>query len=133
MRRHELSDVEWGRIKPLLGSRSGQRSMRGDHDFINAVVWRVKTGGQWRNLPERLGHWKTVYNRFHRSTKTGRGEAIFKALRLDVDELGALADASVVRAHQDAAERRRPATSPSCALHPCFFGCANQRQPLACL
>nr|WP_301340566.1 IS5 family transposase [Myxococcus xanthus] len=98
-----MSDAEWSRIEPLLGSRSGPRSKRGGRDFINAVVWRVKTGVQWRDLPERFGHWKTVYNRFHRWTKTGRWEAIFKALRLDVDELGSHADASVVRAHQDAA------------------------------
>ncbi|NNC19045.1 IS5 family transposase [Corallococcus exiguus] len=103
MRRHELSDAEWSRIEPLLGARSGPRSKRGDRDFINAVVWRVKTGVQWRDLPERFGHWKAVYNRFHRWAKTGRWEAIFKALQLDVDELGSLADASVVRAHQDAA------------------------------
>ncbi|MFP2896381.1 transposase [Corallococcus sp. 4LFB] len=32
----------------------------------NAVIWGVKTGVQWRDLPERFGHWKTVYNRFHR-------------------------------------------------------------------
>ncbi|NOK01109.1 transposase [Myxococcus xanthus] len=97
MRRHELSDAEWSRIEPLLGSRSGPRSKRGDRDFINAVVWRVKTGVQWRDLPERFGHWKTVYNRFHRWTKTGRWEAFFKALRLDVDELGSLADVKLPR------------------------------------
>ncbi|RKG58518.1 IS5 family transposase [Corallococcus sp. CA054B] len=102
VRRHELSDAEWSRIKPLLGSRSGPPSKRGDRDFINAVIWRVKTGVQWRDLPERFGHWKTVYNRFHRWAQVGRWEAIFKALRLPVDELGSLADASVVRAHQDA-------------------------------
>ncbi|RKG58830.1 transposase [Corallococcus sp. AB011P] len=82
VRRHEQSDAEWSRIEPLLGSRTGPRSKRGDRDFINAVVWRVKPGFQWRDLPERFGHWKTVYNRFHRWTKTGRWEAIFKALRL---------------------------------------------------
>lgn len=62
---------------------------------------------QWRDLPERFSHWKTVYNRFHRWAKSGRWEAIFKALRLDVDELGSLADASVVRAHQGAAGGKR--------------------------
>ncbi|QQR43660.1 IS5 family transposase [Myxococcus xanthus] len=104
MRRHELSDAEWSSIEPLLGSRSGPPLKRGDRDFINVVIWRVKTGVQWRELPERLGHWKTVYNRFHRWAKTGRWEAIFKALRLDVDVLGSLADASVVREHQDASD-----------------------------
>ncbi len=103
MRRHELSDSEWERIPPLLGRRSGPPSKRGDRDFINAVVWRVRTGVQWRDLPERFGSWKTVYNRFHRWAHTGRWEAIFKELRLEVDDLGSLVDASIVRAHQDAA------------------------------
>ena len=103
MRRHELNDSEWERIRPLLGRRSGPPSKRGDRDFINAVVWRVRTGVQWRDLPERFGSWKTVYNRFHRWAHTGQWEAIFKELRLEVDDLGSLVDASIVRAHQDAA------------------------------
>ena len=105
MRRHELTEGEWARIEPLLGVRSGPRSKRGDRDFINAVVWKVKTGVQWRDLHERFGNWKTVYNRFYRWAHAGRWEAIFNELRLEVDpdELGSLVDASVVRAHQDAA------------------------------
>ncbi|WP_407667477.1 transposase [Myxococcus dinghuensis] len=59
MRRHELSDAQWNHIKPVLGSRTGPPSRRGDRDFIDAVVWRVKTGVQWRDLPERFGNWKT--------------------------------------------------------------------------
>ncbi|RKG82028.1 transposase [Corallococcus exercitus] len=43
-----MSDAEWSRIEPLLGSRSGPPSKRGERDFINAVIWRVKTGVQWR-------------------------------------------------------------------------------------
>ncbi|NOK09791.1 transposase [Corallococcus exercitus] len=102
MGRHELSDAEWSRIEPLLGSRSGPLSKRGYRDFINAVIWRVKTGVQWRVLPERFGYGKTVYNRFHCWAQAGRLEAIFKALRLEVDARGSLVDASVVQAHQDA-------------------------------
>lgn len=85
--------------------RSGPPSKRGDRDFLNAVVWKVKTGVQWRDLHERFGNWKTVYNRFHRWALAGRWEAIFIELRLeaDPDEIGSLIDASVVRAHQDAA------------------------------
>jgi len=103
VRRHELTDSEWNRIKPLLGRRTGPPSKRGDRDFINAVIWRVKTGVQWRDLPERFGNWKSVYNRFHRWAQTGRWESIFKELRLGIDELGSIVDASIVRAHQDAA------------------------------
>jgi len=105
VRRHELTDAEWARVEPLIPVRSGPISKRGDRDFINAVVWKVKTGVQWRDLHERFGNWKTVYNRFYRWAHAGRWEAIFNELRLEVhpDELGSLVDASVVRAHQDAA------------------------------
>jgi putative transposase len=104
VKRHELTDSEWLRIKPLLGARSGPVSKRGDREFINAVVWKVKTGVQWRDLHERFGNWKTVYNRFNRWAHAGRWETIFNELRLqaDPDEIGSLVDASVVRAHQDA-------------------------------
>lgn len=105
MRRYELTDDEWARVQPLLGIRTGPSSKRGDRDFINAVVWKVRTGVQWRDLHERFGSWKTVYNRFHRWAHAGRWEQIFIALQLEVheDEIGSLVDGSVVRAHQDAA------------------------------
>lgn len=103
MHRHELTDAEWKRIEAILRPRTGPRSKRGDRDFINAVVWRVKTGVPWRDLPERFGAWKTVYNRFIRWAKRGHWEHIFKALAIEVDETGSLLDATIVRAHQDAA------------------------------
>src|SRR5258707_9927856 len=103
MRRHELTDSEWERIRPLVGRRSGPRSRRGDRDFVNAVIWRVKTGVQWRDLAERYGSWKTVHNRFHRRARTGRLESIFQSLRLDVDDVGSLVNPSVVRAQPIAA------------------------------
>jgi len=48
--------------------------------------------GATAGLTRAVRHWKTVYNRFHRWAKTGRWEALFKALRLNVDEPGSLAD-----------------------------------------
>lgn len=103
MRRHELTDEQWNKVLPLLPRRTGPKSKRGDREFLNAVLWHVKTGAPWRDLPERFGSWKTTYNRFARWAARGRFEAIFKALQLEYDEEGSLIDASVVRAHQDAA------------------------------
>ena len=103
MHRHELTDAEWKRIEALLPPRPGPRSKRGDRDFVNAVIWRVRTGVPWRDLPERFGAWKTVYNRFSRWARNGKWERIFKALAIEVDETGSLLDATIVRAHQDAA------------------------------
>jgi transposase len=101
--RHELSDAEWHRIGPLLPEQPGPKSKRGDREFLNAVIWRVRTGVPWRDLPERFGSWKTIYNRFSRWAKRGVWERIFKELAIDVDETGSLLDATIVRAHQDAA------------------------------
>ena len=103
MRRHELSDEQWTKIRRLIPIRTGPKSKRGDRDFVNAVMWRLKTGAPWRDVPERYGPWKTVYNRFARWASRGVWERMFKALQLEVDEVGSLIDGSVVRAHQDAA------------------------------
>ena len=103
MHRYELTDAEWKRIEALLPVRTGPVSKRGDRDFVNAVIWRTKTGVSWRDLPERFGSWKTVYNRFSRWAKTGVWERLFKELAIEVDETGSLLDATTVRAHQDAA------------------------------
>jgi transposase len=102
MHRHELTDQQWHRLEPLL-PRHGRRSTRGDRTFINAVLFLMKTGCPWRDLPERYGNWKTVYNRFANWSRAGHWESIFKALRIKVDRRGSLLDATIARAHQDAA------------------------------
>ena len=102
MRRHELTDDEWATVAPLLPVRPGPVSKRGDRNFLNAVLWRTRTGTPWRDLPERYGSWKTIYNRFARWASAGTWKEIFRALRVG-DEVASLVDATVVRAHQDAA------------------------------
>ena len=102
MHRHELTDAEWKKLEPLLPPRPGPISKRGDREFINAVVWRVRTGTPWRDLHPRFGPWKTIYNRFARWAKRGIWQDIFKALQIEVDDVGSLLDATIVRAHQDA-------------------------------
>ena len=82
--------------------KAGPEAMRGDRLFIEAVLFRAKTGMPWRDLPERFGPWKSVYNRFNNWAKKGYWEVIFKELQLEVDEVGSIVDGSVVRAHQDA-------------------------------
>lgn len=103
MHRHELTDTQWERVRPLLPLTPGPRSKRGDREFINAVLWRARTGVPWRDLHERFGPWKTVYNRFAHWAHRGVWEAVFKELQVEVDDIGSLIDATVVRAHQDAA------------------------------
>jgi transposase len=71
--------------------------------FINAVLWKVRTGAPWRDLPERFGPWKTIYSRFRRWALAGHFQAIFEALQVDVDDQWNAIDGSYVRAHQHSA------------------------------
>jgi transposase len=102
MRRHELTDAQWELIAPLIAHR-GRSSKLGDRCFVNAVIFLLKTGTPWRDLPERFGNWKTVFNRFANWSRKGQWKAIFEALQLKVDKKGSLVDATIVRAHLDAA------------------------------
>jgi putative transposase len=102
--RHALTDKQWTLVHLALPTgRRGPKSRLGDRNFIDAVLYRAKTGIAWRDLPERFGAWKTIYNKFSRWSHLGHWERIFKALQLDVDEDSVIIDSSIVRAHQDAA------------------------------
>ena len=63
-----------------------------------AGLFRTKTGLPWRDLPERFGTWKSVYNRFANWAAKDHWAAIFRELQLEVDETGSMVDGSVVRA-----------------------------------
>jgi transposase len=103
MRRHALTEEQWRRLQKVLPEqKTGPESTLGDRLFIEAVLFRAKTGMPWRDLPERFGPWKTIYNRFNNWAKKGHWELIFKELQLEIDEVGSIVDGSVVRAHQDA-------------------------------
>lgn len=81
--------------------------MHGDRLFVDAVIFRAKTGIQWRDMPERFGNWKSVYNRFRNWAQKDCWAQIFRELRVDIDETASIADGSVVRAHQDASGGKR--------------------------
>ena len=103
MHRHALTEAQWARLQPLLPKQStGPKATRGDRLFIEAVLFRAKTGMPWRDLPERFGPWKSVYNRFANWAQKGHWATIFRELQIEVDQTGSIVDGSVVRAHQDA-------------------------------
>jgi transposase len=103
MHRHALTDEQWERLQAVLPvQRTGPRATLGDRLFIDAVIYRAKTGMPWRDLPERFGPWKSVYNRFSNWSRRGIWARVFKSLQMRVDKTGSIVDGSVIRAHQDA-------------------------------
>lgn len=89
MARYELSDTAWALISPLLPP---ERSKKVGHPYvehrriINGMFWVLCSGAPWRDLPERYGPWKTVYNRFNRWSKSGIINIIFNRLLSILDE-----------------------------------------------
>lgn len=121
MHRHELTDAEWERLVGLLPPAKpplGRPNL--DHrQMVNGMLWILKTGAPWRDLPERYGNWKTVYSRFRRWQRAGVWERILADLQAQGDALGDLnwdlhfVDGTVVRAHQHAAGAKKGDAAPS--------------------
>lgn len=102
-RRHALSDKQWEAIRQHLPTlRTGPKSTLGDRNFLDAVFYRAYTGVPWRDLPERFGPWKSIYNRYANWSRSGHWERIFEAVR-DFDDHFSIMDSTIVRAHQSAA------------------------------
>jgi transposase len=99
MRRHEIGDADWDRVKGLLPARGPNPADRG---FVNAVLYVAKTGVPWRDLPERFGNWNSVWRRFARWAKAGVWGRVLAAVR-DPDVSTLVLDSTVVRAPPHAA------------------------------
>jgi transposase len=101
----ELRGDQWEKLEPFIpGGRKGKRGPRSNNrGFLNALLWIARSGGRWRDLPERFGKYQTVKRRYYRWIKRGILDAIFAALASDADMEWLMIDSTIVRAHQHAA------------------------------
>jgi transposase len=105
IKRYELSEAQWHRIEALLPGKAGDpgRTAGDNRLFINGVLWVLRSGARWSDLPERYGKYKTVHKRFTRWARAGVWEGIFALLARDRDNEYLMIDSSIVRAHAQAA------------------------------
>jgi len=111
MGRHELSDAAYALIEPLLPLNDGKtgRPWSPHRPIINGILWRLHTGAQWRDIPERYGSCKTIYDRYVWWRRDGTWDRIIAALQLQLDTRGLIdtdqwaIDGTMVRAHRGAA------------------------------
>ncbi|MGW3044168.1 IS5 family transposase [Kitasatospora sp. NPDC001159] len=118
MGRGELTDAAWVRIEPLLPKHDGAgRPWRDHRQVVNGVLWRLRTGAPWRDLPSRYGPWQTVYRRFAHWEKDGTWAKLLEEVQVRDDAVGAVEwtvsiDSTVARAHQHAAGARKKGNAP---------------------
>ena len=105
MKRYELTKEQWERIKPLLPpEETGKRGRprKGNRTMLNGMLWIVRSGAQWRELPAAYGPWQSVYARFSKWRDDGTLEAVFHALSGDADMENLSVDSTCVKVHESA-------------------------------
>ena len=109
-----LSDEQWERIEPLMPSSDGQRGrpFRDHRQVVEGIIYRLRTGIAWRDLPASFGPHQTVSKRHRRFSKDGTWDRIHARLVAEADAAGAVdwavsVDSTVNRAHQHATNMSR--------------------------
>ncbi len=105
MDRTMLRDEQWARIEPLLPGKKSDPgcTAKDNRRFVEAVLWVMRTGSPWRDLPEARGHWHRTFVRFSRWREKGVWERVATALHGDADMEHLFIDSTIVRAHQHSA------------------------------
>ncbi|WP_189622647.1 IS5 family transposase, partial [Novosphingobium colocasiae] len=100
--RFVLTDAQWSKIEPhCLGKPTDPgRSGRNNRLFLEAVLWIVRTGSPWRDLPALFGNWSTAFRRFRDWREADVFKRIFDALSGEADMEYAMVDATIVKVHR---------------------------------
>ena len=120
MRRFELTDGQWMLIKPVLPRQSRGGRWNDHRQTLDGMLWVLRCGSPWRDMPERYGSWKSVYSRFRRWTDDGTLDKVLTRLRARIDRDGLIewdtwcVDGSNIRASKAAAgaSKRSKKTGP---------------------
>ena len=109
LHRHSLTDEQWNVLQPLIIYPPIGRPPENERRTINGILWVLKTGAPWRDLPKEFGYWNAVYQRFNTFTFNGTIARIFQELlqlKYDLGQIDlefAAIDGSIVRVHKAAA------------------------------
>ena len=114
MGRGDLTDQQWQQLQPLLPPQkpTTARPAKDHRTIINGILWVLRTGAPWRDLPERYGLWRTVASRFYRWRKDGLWDRLLTLVQQQSNIRGKVnwelhyVDGTMVRAHQHAAGAR---------------------------
>jgi len=97
-----LSDEHWSKLEPILLQNAiyHKRTLR---MMVEGMLYRMRTGCPWRDLPRAFGGWSKIYKRFNAWCASGKWLKIFQALVVEPDLEWVFIDGSYAKAHQHSA------------------------------
>jgi transposase len=119
MARYEVTDEQWELLKGLFPRQSRGGRWLDHRTMLNGMLWILRSGASWRDLPERYGKWQSVNHRFNRWRRDGTFDRVLKALQIRLDKQGKidwdlwLVDGTSIRASRAAAGARKKTAPPT--------------------
>lgn len=91
----DLTDEQWALVQPLIPQPPKRADGRGrpridDRQILNGILWIMRTGAPWKDMPERYPSHQTCHRRFQEWVKAGVFERILQELARDLKERGGL-------------------------------------------
>ncbi|SFN19560.1 Transposase [Nitrosomonas communis] len=99
-----LSDEFWSKLEKILL----QEAIDNKHNLrmtVEGILYRMRVGCPWRDLPKAFGCWNSIYKRFNAWSSSSKWMRIFKALTIDPDWEWGFIDGSYVKAQSQVRER----------------------------
>lgn len=106
MSRLMLTDEQWSKLWPIM-SQNGIYDKPDLRHTIEGILYKMRVGCPWRDLPKADWDWKKVYSRFNDWSKKLKLLNIFKTLIINPDMEWKMIDGSIVKAHQHACGARK--------------------------
>ena len=121
-RGEELTDEQWSIIEPLLAELPKRddgkgRPWRSSREIMNAILWILRSGARWKDLPDRFPPYQTCHRRFQTWVKNGTLRRVLEALAEDLRDRGELdlaecfIDGTFIVAKKGAAGLERPSAA----------------------
>ena len=101
-----LSDGDWERFQEGFRSVGIYRTCK-LRMTVEGILWRMRVGSPWRDLPTEFGPWSTIYNQYNRWSEKGILPKLFAFFCKGIDSEWQFMDGTIVRAHQHSAGARR--------------------------
>ena len=99
----ELTDSQWNKIKFLFPKKKVGRPPLNPRIVFNAIMWLLRSGGRWRDLPPCYGNWNSIYHKFRQWCESGLFELLLHLINADAAHSTLLEiDSTFCKVHQSA-------------------------------